>query len=161
MARAHSPKSPTLPKERAAQLVSESDCKAPGETDEDICKRFGVSTKTLERWRKRLAADPEWSSVVERKKLEASKGWEQERLRFLRDSIRKMGKLVQEATVADLRQVAGAIKIVGDLHSLSRALGTDQDDVEQPGGAGKGPRAATPAGRDGGAPSATPDSPVH
>lgn len=52
-----------LSTEEVAKLLSEVANKADGETAEDICKRWGISTKSLQRWKKRVAADAQLSAA--------------------------------------------------------------------------------------------------
>jgi hypothetical protein len=122
--------------ERKADLLADVEYRAPGETPEDICKRYGVSLKTLQRARAQCATDVALSDLVRKKKSDRARGWRDNRLRFLRNAIDKLDSLVSAATGEQIREVAGAIKIVGDLESLSRALGVEDDNGKQPGGAG-------------------------
>ncbi len=149
--------------ERCAEMLVEIDQRAPGETQADIAKRYGISEKTLERTKAKQASDPSLSELVRQKKSElaqSNQGWRLVRIRFLRKSIEKLGKLVEEATSAQIREVAGAIKIVGELEAVTRALG--DDDGEQPGGNRQSHPAEAHAGAAGGDKGSGPSpTPVH
>jgi len=147
-----------LPLERIAELLTDIAMRAPGETQADIAKRYGISERTVQRLKAEEQANPALADLVRQKKAEmaqSEQGWRQVRLRFLRKSIEKLGKLVDEATSAQIREVAGAIKIVGELEAVTMALG--DEDGEQPSGNRQGapPEAhAGAAGRDSSGPTA-------
>jgi hypothetical protein len=148
-------------------MLAELEMRAPGETEADIAKRYGISEKTLQRTKARAHADAALAEAVRQKKAEfaqSAQGWRQVRIRFLRKSIAKLGQLVDEATVSQIREVAGAIKIVGELEAVTQALG--DEDGEQPSGTRQGSTTKEvegEAGRDAGrSPSATGgDASVH
>lgn len=149
-----------LSKDEVTELLSDDAFKAPGETTEDVCKRYGVSTKSLQRWKKRVAADSALSAEVANKKAGRAQGWKDSRIRFLRNAIDKLEQLVAKADVTQMRDVAGAIKIVGDLEGMASALGVESD-VEQPVRNQPGQVSEEAASRDGGAAETDEPDPVH
>jgi hypothetical protein len=151
-----------LAPERVAELLADVDFRPPGEMPEDVCKRYDVSLRTLTRYRNQEAADPVLAELVRKKKLERAKGWRDSRLRFLRNAINRLDTLVANATGEQIREVAGAIKIVGDLESLSQALSfQDDEDGQQSRGDRSGQAPAADARRGAGATGNTAEPPVH
>lgn len=90
--------------------------------DEQAAARWGVCTKTLQRYRARLANDPELARAVKATSQKLDAEWRTARRTFLRAGIRKLQELVDLAGVDKIREVAGAIKIVGDLEITSGVL---------------------------------------
>lgn len=93
--------------------------------DKAACGHFGINLRTLQRWRKRANGDAELSQVVTTKKAEldaAKDEWAQEAVAFLRKAIAKLGELVEDAKPNQMRDVVGAIKIVGELDITRNAL---------------------------------------
>lgn len=94
--------------------------------DQTTADKWQVSVKTIFRYRERMATDPVLSDTVREKVRAQSADWADVRLQFLRSTIAKLQALVALATVEHLHQVAGALKIVGDLHVVVNALGADE-----------------------------------
>jgi hypothetical protein len=94
--------------------------------------RAGVTERTLFRYRKRLDNDDELSELVSQKKARLLKEWEGEAIRFMHKCLAKMGQLVEDATVENLRDVNGAAKIVGELMVAKGVLsgGRAEPDIE-------------------------------
>ena len=122
-------------------------------------KRFAIADTTLKR---HLAAcnkgrTPELAQLVTQKLSEAAQrnadlletAWEA--------AINRTLKLLPKATMAEALQ---AVEALGDVR-LQRDYFGDGAGNARASGTGKDQATRTPAGRDGGAPSATPDSPVH
>jgi hypothetical protein len=116
-----------LSKDQVSQLLTDIAFRAPNETPADICAKYGVSEKTAQRWKKRAASDPVLSARVATNKAEVALGVRDHRIRFLCSAIDKLGQLVQSAGVENMRDVSGAIHIVGNLEVASASLGLDQD----------------------------------
>lgn len=101
--------------------------------DASAADRHGCSKRTVERYRQRMATDPALSALVEEKKKAQVGEWAAARTRFLRSAIAKLETLVAGATGEQIREVAGAIKIVGDLHVVSGALNVEQPEPDRSG----------------------------
>ena len=97
-------------------------------------ERAGITDRTLRRYRTRAESDEALSELIQQKLKRAEADWKPIATRFLRRSIAKLERLVEDATVEQIRQVAGAIKIVGDLQVVREAL----TNGEQPGASGEG-----------------------
>lgn len=96
--------------------------------DATAAAKWKISKRTVERYRARMATDTQLSALVAEKKKAAEADWSASRVRFLRKAIAKLETLVDMATPEQIREVAGAIKIVGELEVVSSTL-----DGEQPG----------------------------
>lgn len=139
---------PTFDRDRALRVLLD----AFDLGDAQACARHKIALRTLQSYRKRLADDPELAEACAQKRAELEKGWREVRLRALRSGITKLEQLIQEAEVKQLRDVAGAVKILGDLEVVAAVL--DEDD-KQPGADSEGAGHAAPAGP------AQGSSPVH
>ncbi len=99
-------------------------------TDEDACKKYGASERTLQRYRVRLATDPILAGIVATKKAEFDRAWADEVAGALRQglrTIRRICKKVEDDPQAHknpimLEKVAGAVKIVADVEMTGRVI---------------------------------------
>lgn len=115
---------PNLNLERVAVIIV--DAFALG--DATAAAKWKISKRTVERYRARMTTDRELSRLVTEKKKAVEADWSAARVRFLRKTISKLEALVDQAGPEQIREVAGAIKIVGELEVVSSTL-----DGEQPG----------------------------
>lgn len=104
---------------RIATMLADADLTS----DEVAAKRHGVSVRTLWRHRARLRQDPALAARVSEKRLALEADWAEERRTFLKAGLAKLNELVALAGVDQIRDVAGALKIVGDLELVTNALG--------------------------------------
>lgn len=79
--------------------------------DKRTAERFGISTKTIQRYRADFAEDEAMSEQVAELKTALSRDWLDEAKRVRR---RLLARLDDKADVAEIRDVAGALKIVHD-----------------------------------------------
>jgi hypothetical protein len=138
---------PTFDRDRALRVLVD----AFDLGDATACQRHGISVRTLERYRVRLKGDPQLSEAVAQKKEELERDWRQARRRALRSGITKLEQLIQAAEVKQLRDVAGAVKILGDLEVVAGVL----DDEQQSGANSEGSKPSPPQGNPSG------PAPVH
>lgn len=128
-------------------------------SDKLASEYWNVGERTIQRYRQMVATDPALANLYEEKRKTASavheEAWKSTRLRFLRKSVAKLEQLVDQADVKQIRVVAGAIKIVGDLHNENTALGALDERAEDP---REGQGTPSPAPDDAGSESA---APVH
>lgn len=105
--------------------------------NDEAAARWNVSVRTVERHRAKAVATPLADgslSAVVAKNLEVTAGeWRDVAVEFLRKGIAKLGALIDQAGKEQIRDVAGAVKIVGELQVVREALG-----VDQPGAAAEG-----------------------
>ena len=114
---------PTFDRERAIRILLD----AQDMGDATACKRHKITVRTLERYRRRLVDDPELSQAVALKKAEIEQGWRRERLAALRTGLRKLDELFAKASMKQLRDLVGGVKILGELQVASEVLSDDSD----------------------------------
>jgi len=105
----------------------------------EACARAGITQRTLQRWRAKAADDERLSSVVANKKQRLLKAWEDEAVRFMHKCLAKMSELVDQATPAQLRDINGSAKIIGELLVAKGVLGGGQPEPNK-----QGPAPTTP-----------------
>jgi len=104
--------------------------------DVEAAKHFGISARTVARYRAKLAEDTELSALVAEKTKEfaaVSEGWAEQACRFMSSAIDKLNTLVQQAGPEQMRDVVGAIKIVGELEITRKVLGGEQPSSDSEG----------------------------
>lgn len=97
--------------------------------DAEAAKHFRISVRSVKRYRAKMLLDTELAQAVTAKvsEFEAhSKGWAEEAAAFMSQAIRKLGQLVREAKPDQMRDVVGAIKIVGELDITRKVMGSDE-----------------------------------
>jgi predicted Zn-dependent protease len=97
-------------------------------TDERACAKYGISLRTLQRWRKKLASDPLVSQYVATKKEAIDAAWADD----LGAPIKAAAKLITDAAEsADqvtkrnpefVRAIAGALKICAEVKLTSKII---------------------------------------
>jgi hypothetical protein len=124
---------PKVDPEKVAQVLF--DAHALG--DEAAAQTHNVSVRTVENYRAKYAGDPIVSGLFAQKKSELSRSW----LAATDDARQKLlARVLALAAVSDdLRQVAGALKIVTDSNVAERVV---NDGLGEP-----GPRVPAEAGR--------------
>lgn len=116
---------PVIGKERMAQALS----LARRVGDKEAARHYGVHERTIQRWREKAPHDAELSTLVETKKaeLDAEIGsWELEVVRTLSIGAVKLRELIQGAGQNQMRDVVGAMKILGEL-DITRKVMVDGD----------------------------------
>lgn len=126
----------TSDRERKARIAADTEIHGC----EKAAQIHRISARTCRRMHAHAmsGADPELTAIVTKKTravLESEDvDWAATSRRFLRRSIAKLEELVQQAGPDQIRQVAGAIKIVGELDVVRSALRDEQSER-----AGQGP----------------------
>lgn len=95
-------------------------------------KRWGITDRTIRNYKTRLETDTELSRAFHEKKARVEADWLETSRRFLSRSIAKLEELVHQAGTDQIREVAGAIKIVGELDVVRSALGGQQPQRPDP-----------------------------
>jgi transposase-like protein len=93
--------------------------------DKATSKKFGISTRTLQRWRKRLNEDGRLSSFVAQRKKELDKAWAEEMPIAIKASIDFIRRAAQEAAPNDpdaIHSIAGALKILSEVAMTREVL---------------------------------------
>ncbi len=109
---------PFFDRERAARILV--DAIALG--DKTACRLHGITERTLGRYRVRLEGDRQLSEAVRALGEKADRQWTHARTRFLRKAITKLEVLVAEASSDQIKDVAEAVKVVGELDVASQVL---------------------------------------
>lgn len=99
-------------------------------TDEEVAKRYGLTTRTLRNYRKRLAEDSELASVLAQKKKAFDERWAEQLPGALRSSIEFIASATTKAkddpnafrNPALIQAVAGAMMICAEVHFTSRLI---------------------------------------
>lgn len=113
---------PTFDRDRALRILLD----AFDLGDRKAAEHWKVSERTIRNYRERLAGDPELAGAFQQKRAELERDWRQARRRALRSGITRLEQLIQEAGVKQLRDVAGAVKILGDLEVVAGVLDDEQ-----------------------------------
>jgi hypothetical protein len=101
---------------------------APFTTDDAVCKKYGISVRSLQRYRQRLLTDPRLADLVATKKDVFDSAWAQTFPKALSTSIRVTGEMIA-AIAADpqmlknpiaLEKVAGAMKLLTEAYYTSK-----------------------------------------
>jgi hypothetical protein len=93
--------------------------------DKAAADRYGITVRSVERYRERLDDDIELSAFVTIKKQEFEDRWAEELPAAIRASIRFLAKAANEADHKDAQtiySVAGALKILADVTLTKRVL---------------------------------------
>lgn len=111
-----------IPDETIAQILAETDLY----TDERVASRWGLSVRTIERYRQRLRTDPVLAGIVGEKRRKLTAAWVDNATKFLVVALReleercKTAKSKEDAEV--LRAIADSLKIVGELKLENEVL---------------------------------------
>jgi hypothetical protein len=124
------PKGSTFNYERAATVLAE----ATFADDATVLRRHGLTSRTLQRYRKRLQTDSKLSQLVALKKAALVREWAEELAPAVRDTIRFLQRAATQADPADpnaIHAVAGALKILSEVLLTrevvnARLAGTDR-----------------------------------
>lgn len=104
--------------EQASSIVVEAELFG----NESAAKRHGISRDTVERYRKRIAHDEQLRTLADEKRKLAKAAVAEEFVRFLRRAVNKLDELIEQAKPDQIREVAGAIKVVGELQTVREAI---------------------------------------
>ncbi len=109
---------------RCATILAECSFTKPG----IVAKRWGITVRSIQKYQDREEADPEFAEVVSKKRALLESEWKDVAIRFLRTGLAKLEELVEKAKPEPgiIREVAGAIKVVGDLQIVRTALNGEQ-----------------------------------
>lgn len=111
--------------ERAALVLA--DAMAMG--DKVAAKKWGVHRATVHNYRKRLDTDATLRQLFEEKKKSTERDLAELRVVFMREAIEQLRTKVHFANV---RSIAGALKIVGELHQVAMAVEDERPDSPDP-----------------------------
>jgi hypothetical protein len=124
---------PSFDRRRAARILADAAMMG----DAKAAERWGVTDRSILNWRQRLENDDELAQAFVEELRKAEEDWRSERLKFLRLGLSKLTELVGKADGPhDIRSVAEAVKVVGELQVASDVLNgspaTDQPNTRPP-----------------------------
>lgn len=112
----------TFNAERASRILLDAMLYGDG----TAAAKWKVSERTVRNHRARLETDGDFAALFLKRKTAADSDWRVVRLHFLRKSIAKLETLVDAATTpASIRDVAEAIRVIGELQLASDVLGEE------------------------------------
>ena len=117
---------PVFDRDRAARILVDAELFGI----ETTCDKWQISRRTLERYREKLRDDPGLSQVVAQKKRLVDEGWQRDACSLVKKTLAKLEALVGAATVENIRDVAGVLKIAGDLLITQTAIDPTNDEPE-------------------------------
>lgn len=115
-------------RERASQILVEALLVVgviPGQADEQVGKKHGVSARQIRRWRKALGSDPELAELVRSKKALAEQGWAEQLPGAIRACIDFVFRAAGSANIKDpqaIHSMVGALKILTDVETTRRMV---------------------------------------
>jgi hypothetical protein len=119
---------PKFNQERAAQVIATADQFG----DEHAARVFGISKRSVERYRARLESCPELSAVVDENRqalLARTRHWADEADSFMASCLTTMELKMPDAT---LGEIAHAYKTVGEMTLTRQALMIDDEPPSDP-----------------------------
>lgn len=108
-------------KELAATVLIE----AAYTTDEKACEKFGVSIRSLQRWRKALTTDAALAGFVATKKKAFDDAWADQMPKALRKCLEFIERACEQAdprNPAVIESINGAIKIIADAQATGKFI---------------------------------------
>ncbi len=123
--------------DRAALVLA--DAMALG--DKVAARKWGIHYNTVCNYRARLKTDPELVRLWKEKRSSVERDLAELRVVFMREAI---DQLRAKVATANVRSIAGALKIVGELHQVSMMVDDERPDspdpeVQEAEGGGSGP----------------------
>lgn len=116
--------------------------------DRPAARKWGISERTVRRYRAQSATDPALAASVREKNEGIRHDLATLRVAFLREAIDAMRAKLKDGS---LHEVAGAVKIVGELHQTASVVDDERPDDPEPasaeaeGGSGGATGTAQPA----------------
>lgn len=111
-----------IPDRTMARILAESDFYS----DEDLSVRWGISRRTIVRYRQRASVDPKLASIVTECRKDLQDVWVENALANLNSALIELKRRYTTARSKDdaecIQAIASALKIVGELKIASDAL---------------------------------------
>lgn len=107
--------------ERAAQVLAEADLLG----DQEVSRRYGISVRSIKRYRARAHNDPKLALYVSEKKTVLAQEWAAELGPAIREAIAFLHRAAQKADPENpqaIHAVAGALKILADVAMTRKVL---------------------------------------
>lgn len=97
--------------------------------DASAARKWRVSKRTVQRYRSVASKDVKLTAAVAAKNAEVQHELSTLRVAFLREALQTMREKMKDAT---LYEVAGAVKVVGELHHVALAVSDERPDEPDP-----------------------------
>jgi hypothetical protein len=100
--------------DQIAQMLVEAAYRGDNET----AAKYGISARTLQRWRDASAINPQLSQLIAEKNLAFERGWADEAASALKAGLEFLKEAAQKASKTDpaaIHAVAGAVKIASEV----------------------------------------------
>lgn len=109
-------------------------------TDADACAKYGITDRTLRRFRQRLAEDPKLNNLFETKKRALDEQWAD----VLPGAMREAVESIREISIAlradpaarrnpfNLEKLAGALKLCADVYYTGKVIDARIADRNRP-----------------------------
>lgn len=97
--------------------------------DKPTARKWAISTRTVERYRERAKSDKGLAELVAEKRRAVERDLAELRVIFMREAIDQLRAKMPKANV---RAIAGALKIVGELHQVAMAVDDERPDSPDP-----------------------------
>ena len=149
---------PRLRFDLAARIIAEAEFSP----DKIVCERYGVSQRTLQRYRVQMAEDPKLADCVASQKEALEAEWVSDAIRTMRCQFRFLRKAARTADAKDpaaIHAIAGAMKLLGDGVAGSRIIDARLGLLGSPSDGDANRRALPPAGAPVGEPDDDADPP--
>ena len=138
---------PKFDREHAVRAIADATVMG----DKEACKLHGISTATIYRYREKLRGSPDLIEAEKRKSAQLNREYNMQRAHFLAEGFAKLRSLIHEADGTQIRDVAGALKIAGELHTTAALISDEQQDEQRPARRNQpaGPAEGSPCNSDG------------
>ncbi len=97
--------------------------------DSSAARKWRISKRTVQRYRSVASKEPRLVAAVAAKNAEVQHDLATLRVAFLREALQTMREKMKDAT---LYEVAGALKVVGELHQVAMAVDDERPDAPDP-----------------------------
>lgn len=97
--------------------------------DASAARKWRISKRTVQRYRSVASKDPKLTAAVAAKNVEVQHELSTLRVAFLREALQVMREKMKDAT---LYEVAGAVKVVGELHQVASVVEDERPDSPDP-----------------------------
>lgn len=112
---------PTFDYERAATILAET----AFSDDQVVCRKYGITDRTLRRYRERLLTDPRLSAFVREKQAALAERWADELGPAIGAAVRFLRQAAQKADPKDpaaIRAVAEALRGLAEIDMTRQVL---------------------------------------
>lgn len=114
--------------EKTASVLAETEYS----DDTSVSKRWGISERTIKRWRAKALLDEKLSLLVNQKKALLAQSWQEDASKCMKIALTKLTELIKhDGDPKQIHAIAGAIKIVGELKLGYEVLTTDESSNNQ------------------------------